>query len=269
MSEDKSLEELVNLIFNEEKSIRKNEDRTIRKEELVKTKAELLARIDSLEKQVKDPEKFAANIEASKDQIVNVLGPVIGKMIRKFMATEIEKLNARITAASQTISSKTFWKNTFLSMIGMKKKSSEKIQLDYPTIKEILIIDKSSGLILGKYAKEEMADSDMVAGMFTAIKTFAETTFSNEEKQELGLIDYDDFKIKLQAYGTFYYAVIFSGRFDAEFKTFIRDAMDTFTEDHFMPISGQSLNGDMQEVVNKEMKSYFDDTCKKLEEKLF
>jgi len=262
MSKDKSFEELVNLIFDEERTIRKDEL------ELIKTK--LQERIDQLENQVNDPENFVANLEASKDQVVDLLGPVIGKMIRKFLASEIEKLNARITEASQTISSKTFWKNTFLSMVGLKKKSEEKIQLDFPTIKEILLIDKSSGLILGKYSKEEMADADMVAGMFTAIKSFAETTFTGEENQELGLIDYDDFKIKLQAYGTFYYATIFSGRFDVEFKSFITEALDTFTEEHYMPTANnKALNGEMQEAVNKKMKIYFDDTCKRLEEKLF
>ena len=53
---------------------------------------EILKKLDELETELNDPEKFAAVIQQSKAEIIDVLGPVMGKMIKKFI-TNFKILN--------------------------------------------------------------------------------------------------------------------------------------------------------------------------------
>jgi hypothetical protein len=69
-------EELRNLILESDR------------ENYAKKNEQILAKLDELEKELNDPEKFAAVIQQSKAEIIDVLGPVMGKMIKKFISSQ-------------------------------------------------------------------------------------------------------------------------------------------------------------------------------------
>ena len=84
-------EELRNLILESDR------------ENYAKKNEQILAKLDELEKELNDPEKFAAVIQQSKAEIIDVLGPVMGKMIKKFISSEIARLKESIETKSKAI----------------------------------------------------------------------------------------------------------------------------------------------------------------------
>ncbi len=171
-------------------------------------------------------------IRDSQDEMVDALYPIIGKMIRKFVAKEIEQLTERIDAQiNQTFS----WQAWVRRFKGWFKGESEKDRIIQDLIKtkveEVFIIDKDSGLLTGSWSRNNLADRDMIAGMLTAIKGFVEHAFSKGE-QELETIEYDAYKIVLNNFHTYYIAVVVSGTVSADFRLMLTDMLLHFAEKH-------------------------------------
>lgn len=76
-SEKDHFEELRNLILASDR------------ENYAKQNEQILAKLDELEKELNDPEKFAAVIQQSKAEIIDVLGPVMGKMIKNLFQVKL------------------------------------------------------------------------------------------------------------------------------------------------------------------------------------
>ncbi len=250
MSSTDPFEELKSIILQEER--KKNNAIT---EDL---KNKLLDKINKIENELNDPNKFSTKIEGSKNQIIDVLGPVMGRMIKKYIATEIAKLNDNISSQTNKLTSAQYWKEKIF-----KNKKTDITKINQPEIEEILMINKESGLLLGCYINNERLDKDMIAGMLTAIKAFMEDTFSNKA-QEVGFIEYSDYGILLHSLGSYYYSVVFSGRKSKQFEEFIIKELNTFSETQV-----GNINKNNNENFNDKMKLYFENTCKKLKEKLF
>jgi len=213
---------------------------------------ELLHKINDLQIQLDDPEVFSHKISSARSQIVDILGPVMGRMIKKYIQTEIEKLNQQIKTSTNKFTSKiSFFDKLKRRNPNISIKDFEKTQLN-----EILLIAKQSGLLIAKYSRIPIADPEVVAGMFTAIKSFMETVFDTIES-EIGLIDYTDYKILIHQYGTYYFAVIFRGANDPNFKEDIINKLDNFSE-HHLQVSNPLLMADEQsKIVERQMHSYF------------
>ena len=84
MDSKNQFEELRKIILADDRE--ENNERNLR----------LLEKIDVLEKQLNDPDEFVKVLNNSKDQVVDMLGPHVGKLIRKFIRSEMERLNEEI-----------------------------------------------------------------------------------------------------------------------------------------------------------------------------
>jgi predicted regulator of Ras-like GTPase activity (Roadblock/LC7/MglB family) len=182
-------------------------------------------------------------IRDSQDEMVDALYPIIGKLIRKFVAKEIEYLTERI---DQQINDTFSWKSWMRRFKGWFKGESEKDRMIQDLVRakveEVFIIDKDSGLLAGSWSRNALADGDMIAGMLTAIKSFVEHAFSKGD-QELETIEYESYKIVLNNFHTFYIAVVVSGMVNSEFRLLLTDALLHFAEKHKLktqdPITGE------------------------------
>lgn len=248
MSNPNAFEELKKILLEEDQRETKRINEDLR--------SELQVKIDELEAQLNDPVKFSTKIEASKKQIVDILGPVMGSMIRKYVSSEIEKLNDSIDKR----------KEKFFGLFKWRDKNIKNIQ--QPKIIEILLIEEESGLLLGKFSKDAISDTDMFAGMLTAIRSFMQEAV-NSSDQDVSLIEYNDFRIFLHNYGSYYFCVIFEGRNSPGFIAFLRQEIDKFSDKHRMHISPQDTNDFPTDQLNGLMNTYFERTCAKLAEKLF
>lgn len=186
-------------------------------------------------------------IELEKDAMVDALYPVIGSTIAKYMVEVVQDINSRVEKT--------------LSFEGIKRKFQAKIQgvseaelifkesIGY-RVRAIFLIDKDSGLVIqeiqipGEKQGEKQLDSDMLAGMLTAIRSFANDCIASGS--ELGAIDYGDWQIPLEVAGYCYLAVIVAGEPPREFITRIRRVLGEIVMEHNEAI--QNFNGNVDAV---------------------
>ena len=170
-------------------------------------------------------------------------------MMKKYIQIEIEKINKKLQSGTKNLTSAEYWK----SMIFGKKSV-----IDKPELQEVMLINRDSGLLIARYSKNEISDPDIIAGMFTAIKSFMNTALDAADS-EIGLIDYGEFKILLHDYGSYYFSVVFTGFNDPVFKEQILEKIRLYAEEHSRITSDTSLNGSMQKMVEKQLSKYFKD----------
>jgi hypothetical protein len=171
-------------------------------------------------------------IVEQQDEMIDALYPIIGRLIRKFLTKELERLQERIDKSlNETFS----WEGWVRRVRGWFKGESSRDQVVREITKgevvEVFIVDQDSGLLAGAWSRSEHADRDMVAGMLTAIKSFVESAFEAGQ-QDLEMIEYENYKITLHNFRTFYIAVIISGPVTAEFKSELSDLVMAFPEKH-------------------------------------
>lgn len=193
-------------------------------------------------------EALAEQIKNSKDQVVEALYPIMGKMIKKYISQEISLLTERINKQLEDSFSAKSWKRKFKSWFGGVRE--EELLLSelssISQVEQVLVIEKNSGLLIGQYAKTETIDKDMISGMLTAIKSFVEDAF-NEKGQNLELIEYELYHIHIQSFVSFYIAVAISGEYNLIFKNKIQDIIFNFT-DNFL-----NLFDDLSEIKEKDI----------------
>lgn len=168
-------------------------------------------------------------IRDSQDEVVEVLFPIIGKMIKKYIQQEIKILNENINKQLQDTFSIKKIKRKFKAMFsGISEEEIILSELARPLVQQVFIIEKGSGLLIQNISRDsESIDKDMIAGMLTAIKSFVEDAFTKEE-QDLELIQYELYTIYMQNFKSFYIAVVISGSFTSEFKNILEDDILNF-----------------------------------------
>lgn len=173
---------------------------------------------------------ISEQIKESQEEVVEALYPIIGRMIKKYITSEIQKLSEKVDQQMELAFSWEGWKVRIKAWIsGTPQKDLVLSKLIEPKIEEVFVIEKNSGLLMGSFSKNQSVDQDMVAGMLTAIKAFVEDAFSGGA-QELESIDYENYKIVLKSFKSFFMAVVTSGGMSAEFKDKLDDQLMDFAE---------------------------------------
>ncbi|MEH1840914.1 MAG: OmpA family protein [Nostoc sp.] len=165
-------------------------------------------------------------IEIEQDIVVDALYTIIGSTIAKYMAETIRAINRQVEET--------------LSVEGIKRKIRAKLQgvseaelilkeaLPF-TIQAIFLIHKASGLVISdiQHSDVEQLQAEMVAGMLTAIRSFANDCINQSGSiAELDAIEYGTSKIILEVAGYCYLAIVTRG--DTS-KNFIRKMRQVFS----------------------------------------
>jgi hypothetical protein len=201
-------------------------------------------------------EALAEQIKNSKDQVVEALYPIMGKMIKKYISQEISLLTERINKQLEDSFSTKSWKRKFKSWFGgVREEELLLSELAFKSrVEQVLVIEKNSGLLIGQYATTETIDKDMVSGMLTAIKSFVEDAFQGKS-QNLELIEYELYHIHIQSFVSFYVAVAISGEYNLIFKNKLQDIIFNFT-DNFLNLFDNLSEINEQDITN-ELEFYF------------
>ncbi len=192
-----------------------------------------------------------AEIKNSQDAVVEALFPIIGKMIKKYIANEIKLLNERINIQLKKAFS---FKNFFRSKFGKRNIANEIIvNSNQASVLQIFVIEKTSGILVAKYAKDEFdtMDDDLIAGMLTAIKSFVEDAFKLGN-QNLETIVYELYTLHIQNFHNYYVTAVVNGTYTNEFKDILEDTILDFAE---KGISKEDINN--SEVFSSRLKTYF------------
>lgn len=217
----------------------------------------ILAKLNELERELNDPEKFAAVIQQSKAEIIDVLGPVLGKMMKKFIASEITRIKENIEKQSKAIFSFQFLKQTIKNkMAGVSKGDAAIDQAMGGSLLQIFVIDKNSGLLIGEYSPQNILEPDLVAGMLSAIKSFVESAFG-QENSELESLEYSSYKILLYNFNRFYFACVMEGFIDAELRAQLQDDFLDLTDHQLGTISLKNIDNTLKQRVELELDKKF------------
>jgi outer membrane protein OmpA-like peptidoglycan-associated protein len=185
-------------------------------------------------------------INLERDAMVDALYPVIGSTISKYMAEAIRTINEKV-------------ENAF-SLEGLSRKVRAKLQgiseaeLIFKeampfTIQAIFLIHKGSGLVLSDVqpSDQQRLESEMVAGMLTAIRSFVNDVIAQSGGvSEIDEIDYGDSKIILEVAGYCYLAVVTKGEPPKSFMQKIRNTLSFIVQRHGKPI--ELFDGDPTNV---------------------
>ena len=127
-------------------------------------------------------------LRESRDELLDVLYPVLGKMIKKYISQQFQEIKDTIDKQLRNTFSSKNVVGRFKSMVfGVQKSDLMLSQIDKPRVEEIFVIQHNSGILLGSASMNKTIDQDVIAGMFTAIKAFVEDAFQRE-REELELI---------------------------------------------------------------------------------
>lgn len=171
-------------------------------------------------------------LEASKDELLEIIYPTLGQMIKKYVQHQIQLLKESIEEQLRNTFQKGIIGRIRLAFFGVKaKQMSEEIlsNLDGPLIEEIFVIEHHSGILLGSASRQNTIDLDMIAGMLTAIRSFVEDAFQRGE-QQLESIRYETFTILLENFHNYYIAAAVSGAMSEKERGQLSDDLMKFAE---------------------------------------
>ena len=196
-----------------------------------------------------------AQIELERDAMVDALYPVIGDTISKYMAEAVRSINEKV--------------ETTLSPEGIQRKIRAKLQgvseaelilkdaMPF-SIQAAFLIQKTSGLVISQVqqAEGQGLDADMLAGMLTAIRSFANECISQSgDISELNEIDYGNSKLILEVAGYCYLAVVVKGQPTLQFIHQMRKTLITIIQNYGQAM--ETFEGDPDTVpdpVNQLLK---------------
>ncbi len=196
-------------------------------------------------------ETLRSEIKRSQETVAEALYPVLGKMVKKYIQNEIKLLNQSI---NERLNSTFSIKRWFWSKKRKQKEVSALLKNEYQAkIEQIIVVEKGSGLVKANYALNPAMDEDVVAGMLTAIKSFAEDAYKKRDL-ELERIDYELFTIHLQNFSNYYIAVAMTGIYDDAARSRLEDILLDFAQN---TVNKEDLANE-QKFTNR-LKSYFTD----------
>jgi hypothetical protein len=176
-------------------------------------------------------EAIRVQIRDSRKDMIEALYPVIGETVQRAISEFTREFQRNIDARlRQTFGPQGVLRSTVARLRGVSA-SQLALRDALPfTIREIFLIQHDSGLLLAHShpGSSEVADSDLIGGMLTAIRDFAHDAFGHgDEGKDLDEIQYGDERIIIQSGRTAYLAVVINGvepeGFHAVLHTFISE----------------------------------------------
>jgi len=200
-------------------------------------------------------EIVSKKLSESQDEIVNMIFPKLNTIIKKFITAQFQILKEGIDTQIKTVQNRFSPKQLFNRFFGPSDSEIVLSQLDSPEVHEVYLVQRESGLLLGSYAKEKNTDQDVIAGMLTAIKSFAEDAF-NRGKEDLEMIQYENYKIFLHNLPSYYFAVAMTGSISTSEKENLSNKLITFAKEN-VPFDTTNVNSTLTDRISTALSKYF------------
>ncbi|MFC2037326.1 SH3 domain-containing protein [Chloroflexota bacterium] len=194
----------------------------------------LARQIDDAEDEVSDTlapvigPTIRRQIEDSQEVIVDALYPIIGKTIRRAVAEAMRDLARRVDENLRN----PFGVQRVIRRIRARLQGVSEAELLLREalpfrVQEVFLIHRDSGLLLAHLSSQssDALDRDLVSGMLTAIRDFAQDAFGDEQEGELDAIQYGTLRIRLEPGRWAYLAVVVEGIAPEGFGAKVEDAL--------------------------------------------
>lgn len=185
------------------------------------------------------PQQYAQTVEkiiiekfkTSQQEILDVIYPVMGRMIRKYIRLQLQQLREGIEEQVRRQLTTGLLGRLRYALFGLSKKEKAAIleSQSQPAVEEIYVVEQYSGLLIGSASYQNRIDMELIAGMLTAIKSFIQDAFQRGD-EELECIEYGDFMLVMENYHSYYIVAVLSGGATAEDIQRLRGKIRTFAE---------------------------------------
>ncbi len=172
-------------------------------------------------------------LQNSQEQIVEVIYPVLGSMVRKYIEHQFQLLKEDIEARLAALQAKmSFWKWLRAKFAGVSEAEMLLAASNVPQVEEIYLVERNTGLLIGHAARKANLDPESVGGMLTALKAFVEDAFQ-KGGQNLDYVGYDHYKILIENYRNCFLATLVQGSVSARERDKLSKAMQAFVVQEF------------------------------------
>lgn len=202
-------------------------------------------------------------IHLKPEAMSDALYPIIGSTILKYMGEMIREINDKLESSLSPEGISRKFKAKFQGMSEAELLMQETTPL---TVKAVFLIQAESGLVISavQHSEREQLESDMVAGMLTAIRAFVNDCISQSGTiAEIDAIEYGTSTIVLEVAGSCYLAVVMQGETRQWFKYKMRAIFKNILQEYGNQI--QSFKGDPTTVpaeVNSNLQKLIDTDIK-------
>ena len=198
---------------------------------------DLEAQVASLERQVTDKDALIAllmpvlgdvlrqKIRDAREEMVEALYPIIGQVVVRAVSEAIRDLARSVDAQMRTsLTPQSVWQRLRGRLGGVSEGEMMLRQALPFAVAEVLLIQRPSGLLLWYVSSQpaESRDSDVISGMLTAIRDFAQDAFGGDREDELDEIQYGERRIVIEAAQHAYLAVVVDGIEPPGFRATLR-----------------------------------------------
>lgn len=213
--------------------------------------AELEARMAAVEHRTGDHEALVAavspilgdairkQVRDDRDAMVESLYPLIGQLIARSVAESIRDLARIIDRRMRTSFSPGYLLRRFRARAAGISGAELALRDALPfQVTELFLIHRESGLLLLYLSRESEAgstvagDSDLVSGMLTAIRDFAQDAFGRGREGQLDEIQYGTRRILIEACQHVYLAAVVDGVEPAGFRERLRERVVEVENSH-------------------------------------
>jgi hypothetical protein len=160
-------------------------------------------------------EAIRVQIRDSRKDMIEALYPVIGETVQRAVSEFTREFQRNIDARLKAAFGPQGMMRTAMARMRGVSPAELALRDSLPfSIKEIFLIQHGSGLLIAHShpGSAEVADSDLISAMLTAIRDFVHDAFTHgNEDKELDEIQYGDERIIIQSGRTAYLAVVIVG----------------------------------------------------------
>lgn len=191
------------------------------------------------------PEIAAAvkqQINLNREAMSDALYPIIGSTILKYMAETMQEINQKL---EQAVSVEGITRKVKAKLQGISEAELLMKETTPQTVKAVFLIHKESGLVIAgvQQSEREQLESEMVAGMLTAIRAFVNDCIAQSGNiAEIDAIEYGTSTIVLEVAGSCYLAAVMQGETRQWFKYKMRAIFKNIVQNYGDEI--KSFNGD-------------------------
>jgi hypothetical protein len=194
--------------------------------------------LDDLERRLTDRDALIAilapvlgdvirrKIRDARDEMVEALYPIIGQVVVRAVQEAIRDLarniDARMRSSFNVASVWRRWRARLGGASGAEISLRESLPF---SVEDVLLVHRESGLLLWHVSRDSDAlpDSDIISGMLTAVRDFAQDAFGQGKEEELDVVEFGERRILIEAARHAYAAVVVDGIEPTGFRAEMRE----------------------------------------------
>lgn len=213
---------------------------------------ELENKLDDLEQRFTDKNTLAAivapiigdairrKIRDARDEMIEALYPIIGQTVVRSVQEAIRELARNIDSQMRYSLSPGAIGRRLLGRLRGVSSAELTLREALPfQVTDVFLIHRMTGLLIShiSHDPETSTDSDLISGMLTAIRDFAQDTFGHGRAGQLDEIQYGDHRILIEAAQYAYLAVVVDGIEPLGFRAEMRERIIEINNVHERSLS--------------------------------